>query len=671
MKTTQEQGKIEDYISSFVQEGLNEQSSKSLLIKLYLLSKHNYLKLFTSNKDEINLLQILDNQDVFFVPLIKKLEIFKISDYPISLTLLQDLKDISSYVSTNLFFSYIRDSKSSKLEGQFFTPNNLIYQVYSELGLLKETKKQGYFNVLDCSAGLGDFLSVLIPDKRILNYAVELDELSFEFMLFNFLLDRNISQIKRAKIILTLKQGDALRGYQTDRVNSLTKASKGKDLLLKYKNFREILLNKKEISIYDTERVLDLRQQISNFQQDFNEFNWFIDFPEIFLDKKMQLKTENVFNFVLGNPPWIKYGSFNMSDYETILSHSMFSNQLQGKFNFSLPFIILGYKFTKNKGALVIPKGIISETYASKWREKIIKEKKLSKLILSTSTEFKDVINEYGLIFWDKRQKRDFVQIQDENTNTRIEVDFKSIRPPLFRIPFIPRSIYKNLSKIFENSLPLKNFCEIRRGLTLSKKYQEFYFNKNLKAFERNKVKKLIRHNNFNDTRREGVVNFQVFYGGEQFVYDKELLGAPGSVSIFEREKIIRRNRGKQWLIGLDFSEGYYVNDIFDIIYTSNRSSLLVIFGFLSSTLVQFLMETTIQRDITSNQVRELPYPKLEKGDKRKIETAVNHWINSTRNKKDIEKLRQKMDEILSNFYNIPNEIIEYIQENTKLHWSS
>ncbi len=671
MTTTQEQEKIKYYISSFVQKGLNELSAKSLLIKLYVLSKHGYLNSITSNKKEVNLLQIIEKQDTSFIPLIKKLEIFEVSDFPVPLTLLLDLSNISGYISTNLLFSCIKDSESSKLEGQFFTPSNLINQVFSGLDLLKESKKQGYFSVLDFSAGVGDFLSLLIPNNKILNYAVELDELTYEFMSFSFLLDKSISQAKRAKTILTLKQGDALKGYQTEKVNLLIKTNKGKDLLLEYKKIREILLNSEEVSINDLERVFDLRLQISNFQLDFNEFNWFIDFPEIFFDKKMQFKSDNVFDFVLGNPPWIKFGSFNISEYKSIFSQSLFANQLQGKFNFALPFIILGYRFTKNKGALVIPKGIVSETYASKWREKIVKDKTLSKLILSTSTGFKDVINEFGLIFWDKEQKKDFFQIHDEKTEKKMEVDFKSIKPPLFRVPFIPRNIYQNLDKIFENSQPLKNFCEIRRGLTLSKKYQEFYKDKNLETFDRKRVKKLIRHNNFTVIRREGVVDFQVFYGGERFVYDKELLGAPGSANIFEREKIIRRNRGKQWLIGLDFSEGYFVNDIFDIIYTSDRSTLLTTFGYLSSTLVQFLMETYIQRDITSNQLRELPYPELGKEDTRKIETAVNQWIISTKNREDVQELRRNMDEIVFSFYNIPDEIIEYIKESTKLHWSS
>jgi hypothetical protein len=671
MAITQEQEKIKFYISSFVDEGLNEQSAKSLLIKLYVLSKHNYLKTFNLNKGKINLLQILENQDTFLVPIIKKLEIFQVCDFPIPLILIRDLRDISICISTSLFFSYIKDSKSSKSEGQFFTPINIINQIYSGLGLFKERMKQEFTNVLDCSAGLGDFLSVHIQNEKILNYAVELDELTFEFMIFNFFLDKSISQTNRTKLILTLKQGDALKGYQTESVDSFTQTDKGKNLLLEYRKIREILLKSDNISIKDLERVLDLRYQISNFQDDFRNFNWFIDFPEIFFNRKLQLRTENVFDFVLGNPPWIKFGSFNMSDYSDVFSHSIFADQLQGKFNFSLPFIILGYKFTKNKGALVIPKGIVSETYASKWREKIVKDKTLSKLILSTSTGFKDVMNEYGLIFWDKEQKKEFFQVHEEKSDRKMEVDFNSLKSPLFKIPLIPRDIYQSLEEIFEKSQPLKNFCEIRRGLTLSKKYQEFYFNKNLKTFSGNKVKKLIRHNYFTDNRKEGVRDFQVFYDGEQFVYDKELLGAPGTSSIFERHKIIRRNRGKQWLIGLDFSEGYFVNDIFDIIYTSDKKTLLMTFGYLSSTLVQFLMETCIQRDITSNQLRELPFPNLGEEDKRKIETAVNHWIDSTKNKKDIQKLKRSIDEIVFRIYNIPNEIIEYIKENTKLHWSS
>lgn len=671
MISTHEQEKIKQFIDSFVEEGLNEQSAKSLLIKLYVLNKHGYLKTIPSIKQEVNFSLIIKNQDIFFAPLTKKLEIYKVSDFSIPLILLQDLREISNHISSNLFFSYLKDTKSSKLEGQFFTPPDLINQIYSGLNLPEETYEGVNFNILDCSAGIGDFLSIFIRNDKIFNYAVELDKLAFEFMLFDFLFDRSVSQTKKAKLILTLKQGDALKGYQIENVKQFLDTKNGKDLLLNYKVIRENLLNSKEISIVDIERALDLRCKISKIEVNFEEFNWFIDFPEIFFDRKLQLSTENVFDFVLGNPPWIKYGSFNISNYKKIFSHPLFANYIQGKFNFSLPFIILGYKFSKFRGALVIPKGVISETYASKWRKKIFNDKTLSEIILSTSVGFKDVINEYGLVFWDKEQKRESFQIHDEKSKIQTEVDFKSIKPPLFKIPLIPKPIYKHLEKVFEKSQPLKNFCEIRRGLTLSKKYQEYYLNKNLENFDKSKVKKLIRHNSFNNTRKEGIGNFQVFYGGEIFVYDKKLLGAPGSSSIFERSKIIRRNRGKQWLIGLDLSRCYYVNDIFDVIFSSDESTLFTIFGYLSSSLVQILMESYIQRDITSNLVRELPFPNLSNEELKKIEKAVNQWVNSKKTKDDIENLRNLVDKTIFELHNIPEKIQVFIQEIAKLHWFS
>jgi len=673
MKTTQEQKKIEPLITSFVERGLDEQSAKSLLLKLYLLHKHNYLDIKTSSDRELNLFQIIKKQNWFLTHLIKELEIFSVSIFPIPLSLLQEISRVFSGVSASLFFSYIKDIKSSKLEGQYFTPNDMINQVFSELDLLKETKKQTNINVLDCSAGLGDFLSILIHNNNILNYAVELNKLTYEYMLFNFLFDDTISESKRAKIILTLKQGDALKGYNTETINLLFKTDKGKDIVLEYKKVRENILKSDEILITDIKKVLTLRSRIVEIHSSFKKFNWFLDFPEIFFNRNLQLKTENVFDFVCGNPPWIKFGSFNIAEYKDVLSHSMFANQLQGKFNFSLPFIILGYRFTKNRGALVVPKGIVSETYASKWREKIFEERTISKIMLSSPSRFRNVVNEYGLIFWDKTKKSEYIQISDEKSGKKIDVDFKSIKHPLFRIPLIPRSISQNLNEVFEESQsqPLKNLCEIRRGLTLSRKYQKLYFGKSLNVFKKEKVKKIIRHNSFSSDKREGVGNFQVFYGGEQFVYDKKLLGAPGSASLFEQNKIIRRNRGKQWFVGLDLSKAYYVNDIFDIIYASDESKLFTIFGYLSSTLVQFLMENYIQRDITSNLVRELPCPHLDKEGLRNIETAVIQWINSAKNSSDLKKMRHLVDEIIFDFYNILAETKEYVQENTKLYWSN
>ncbi|GAG38353.1 unnamed protein product, partial [marine sediment metagenome] len=138
----------------------------------------------------------------------------------------------------------------------------------------------------------------------------------------------------------------------------------------------------------------------------------------------------------------------------------------------------------------------------------------------------------------------------------------------------------------------------------------------------------------------------------------------------FEQPKIIRRNRGKHWFIGLDIEGSFYVNDIFDVMVPKpNGLDAKTIFGCLSSSILQFLAENYLQRDITSNFVRGLPYPNLSDAELEEIKIAVESWLSSPKNKDDIISMRKRIDLVINNYYQLSKGIRKVLENDLKLRW--
>ncbi|UJG42170.1 MAG: hypothetical protein K9W45_00645 [Candidatus Heimdallarchaeum aukensis] len=163
-------------------------------------------------------------------------------------------------------------------------------------------------------------------------------------------------------------------------------------------------------------------------------------------------------------------------------------------------------------------------------------------------------------------------------------------------------------------------------------------------------------------------MNFEVFPGKEKIIYDRKVLGAPGDHQIFEKPKIVRRNRGKKYFIGLDL-EGYYVNDIFDIIIPDEQIDLYGLFGYLSSSFVQFIVESFIVRDITSNLFREIPIPFPSSDIWVTMKEITKNWIKSDRDFNQAVIFRKRIDKKVTNYFKLSQNLTKECFEKTSMYW--
>lgn len=657
---------LNTFLTLLQKRGIQLQESYSLLVKLWVIVKNGFIKNQSVEKDT-SLSDIYRMNNFHLSDSISFFEHYKVSEIQLEKELLEKLCKILANVELQTLLSVVKDLKTRKAVGQYFTEEELIDKVNQKMKFKANLREPS--TVVDFSAGVGYFLKPFLGENYNV-YGVELDPLVFELMLFSFISQTSLSEITRAKLVLTIKQGDSLAGYQeTDKdllLSNLTLKSKFLELIsLRSK----LLFAEKEISTHELNDYFQKREFFSDKSPKFQKFNWFLDFPELFFDNEGNLLEEFGVDVVVGNPPWIYYKDVEEEQYRKENLDPKISTYLKGKYNFSLPFIILAYIISKAKGSLVVPQGILTESYANDWRKKVFNKRSISEIILCKRDWFEDVINEFCIILWDKKSKFSEIQLRNETDNTESSLHYSSIDQELNHLRILPKDILSFLDKIKQTSPNLDEFTSIRRGLTLTKQYQRFYENSN-KARKSTELKKIIRSNTFKLDKRNGIFNFQLHFAGESFVYDKNLLGAPGTESFFEQPKIIRRNRGKLWYVGLDLEGNYYVNDIFDIIFPkTNQFSVKFIYAYLCSSLIQLLAESLLVRDITSNIVRNFPFPCLNSIQSSELEECVNIWLSSSKTVNDFLNMRKKIDCLIFDFWDFPTEIRIFIENHINLNW--
>ena len=181
--------------------------------------------------------------------------------------------------------------------------------------------------------------------------------------------------------------------------------------------------------------------------------------------------------------------------------------------------VLLSYKLSKHKGCLVAPLGVITESYAKKWRKKVIDNKNLYRIILLQKSWFKNVTNEFCLVFWDRNTHKT-LQIEQEVSLEKYEIPIDIIQKYGYRFPLIPRVILLDILQLFQKCRKLEDLCFIRRGLTLTKEYQNAFEDSRSDIQRTDLIKPLIHHNKSDPSSKQGVFNYQVFHSSQTFVYD-------------------------------------------------------------------------------------------------------------------------------------------------------
>ncbi len=262
-----------------------------------------------------------------------------------------NLKEIDSDIIGMVYGRYVTAGKHE--QGRYFTPKEVVEYILDTIGYTSDNpagirdKK-----ILDLAGGSGSFLvhaarrlikSYKKPKVSIIPRIIRQVKDSLFCMDINpfacYLAETNLL-IQVIDLLKQIKESGDLRDCSIDRFNVYNTDSL---LLPRAENIRSTLLNP----------VLD--QELSTVSQIKTRTGDFAD----------------GFDFVVGNPPYVRADEPNVDKYRRIIEQSGRYETLHEKWDLFVPFVELSCKLTAPNGklGLIVSRGIQSNNYAEKLRD--------------------------------------------------------------------------------------------------------------------------------------------------------------------------------------------------------------------------------------------------------------------------------------------------------------
>ena len=118
---------------------------------------------------------------------------------------------------------------------------------------------------------------------------------------------------------------------------------------------------------YDQEQYHKCKKNLNIILEQYNIGN--IEWTNVIHDDALKSKNKQAFDFVVGNPPYIKYKSLSLEDREYIREN--FETCKKGKFDYCYAFIENSIKSLKDNGkmAYLIPSSIFKNVFANDLRK--------------------------------------------------------------------------------------------------------------------------------------------------------------------------------------------------------------------------------------------------------------------------------------------------------------
>jgi Type I restriction-modification system methyltransferase subunit len=140
--------------------------------------------------------------------------------------------------------------------------------------------------------------------------------------------------------------------------------------------------------------------------------DWTKEFPKIFKNgdwKDIFGMSENGFDAIIGNPPYVRIQDFGKATKKTIMDR--WGKIAKGNFNLHFPFFVLGVKLLKQKGKLgyITPNNYFTSLAAEPLREYLQNNRLLSQILdFDCLQVFEDVTTYTCITFIEKSKKETF-----------------------------------------------------------------------------------------------------------------------------------------------------------------------------------------------------------------------------------------------------------------------
>jgi type I restriction-modification system DNA methylase subunit len=392
-------------------------------------------------------------------------------------------------------------------------------------------------------------------------------------------------------------------------------------------------------------------------------FSWTNSFSEVFAD--------GGFDIVIGNPP---YGASLFESELKYFKENFKSAVWRGESY--LLFIEKGIKLLKLGGilGLIIPDTILNLGFTESTRDYILKNSKLTEIVLLPSNVFtgatvdtiiivsqKDEIaksfhpSNVSVKIFNKKKSISNISDPDRHFSIQSEIWFQqksfNLQSNLDETNIIKKieTKKKRISDIAEMYSGIKAY-EVGKGSPpqTTKIRDEKPFT--------SKVQQTLDWKPFYDGKHIG--RYQINWNRNNWIHYGKWLAAPRNAENFEGEKILIRKITSKTLIATYVHETSYCNTLLFVLKIKDISfSYLTITGILNSSLIgwYFRKKFQISDDDTFPQIMirdilEFPIPDLEKNKDQEISNYVETIINlnnelaNTKLQSKIEQLKTKLD---------------------------
>lgn len=258
--------------------------------------------------------------------------------------------------------------------------------------------------------------------------------------------------------------------------------------------------------------------------------DWTKEFHEIFKSgdwKDLFGMSENGFDVVIGNPPYVRIQDFGIKTKNVLVERWTTANN--GNFNLHFPFFELGTKILKKGGKLgyITPNNYFTSLAAEPLRRFLQNNELISKILDFNHLQiFEDVTTYTCITFIEKSKKSYFeYQILEEKDNLKdfekiqfSKVFFKNLDSTKWRV--LNEEDYENIKIIESIGKPLKEIANIHVGIaTLNDK---LYFVDGSKERENYFIKEI---------------------DNKSFLIEKQITRAIRKISSFENEEEIEEDK--------------------------------------------------------------------------------------------------------------------------------
>lgn len=397
----------------------------------------------------------------------------------------------------------------------------------------------------------------------------------------------------------------------------------------------------------------------------YNYFHWELEFPEIFW-------TYNGFDCVVGNPPWGQKSitfNYNESHYLNIYYPSSSIGQLD-IFRFFLEGV-LNLLVEKGIFSYVLPDIILLKNYESSRR--LLLDQTTIKEIIHWGMAFKNVNLDTCSIIATKGItpiNTVLAIIHKENNiiiNKITQQVFAELDGCKFNL-YIDNSKLKIIDKLEQNSR-FEDYFEVHEGIHSGNIRDKLF----LSEKENDYCKKLIINS-------KGVVRYNLPVPTHWVNYRKEIIekengdyAGLGRKEYFETNKIVIRRTGDFILANIDYNKTYFSNNFFVCRpLDSNTIPMEYFLGILNSTLMTWYYNTIQPRkgklfaELKINQLKKFPI-KIDILNHNIIASLVIEVMEKMKqeaNKKEINILLNRIDELVFQLYSLNQEEINIITSN-------